>query len=121
MDYQYSYWRTDIDVNKSVKLSLPSFRSLNFNCFSSVSRYNYLNADMRIETTMTANDPETVVQAARSYNSKMCGQPGEYIIAPPQFFLNSNGATVKKYGDPGKQAMSRNEERNGDFIIHTPN
>jgi hypothetical protein len=28
---------------------------------------------------------------------------------------------VKKYGDPGKQAMSRNEERNGDFIIHTPN
>jgi hypothetical protein len=22
---------------------------------------------------------------------------------------------VKKYGDPGKQVMSRNEERNGDF------
>jgi hypothetical protein len=76
---------------------------------------------MRIETTMTANDPETVVQAARSYNSKMCGQPGEYIIAPPQFFLDSNDATVNKYGDPGKQAMSRNEERNGDFIIDTPN
>ncbi|XP_046639085.1 calcium-activated chloride channel regulator 3A-1-like [Daphnia pulicaria] len=84
---------------KKVNILLPRAWTLTG---APTSTYNYLNADMRIETTMTANDPETVVQAARSYNSKMCGQPGEYIIAPPQFFLNSNGATVKKYGDPAK-------------------
>jgi len=66
---------------------------------------------MRIETTLTASDPELVVEEARSYNSKLCGHPGEYIIAPPQFFLDINGAITKKYGDLGKhQAMSRNED-----------
>jgi hypothetical protein len=65
--------------------------------------HNYLNADIRIETTLTANDPESVIKAARSYNSKMCGQPGEYMIAPPQFFLDIDGSTVEKYGDKGKQ------------------
>lgn len=63
-------------------------------------RHNYLNADMRIETTK--NEAQSLIQPARSYNSKMCGQPGEYIIAPPQFFLDVNGATVAKYGDKGK-------------------
>ncbi len=64
-----------------------------------------MNADMRIETTLTAD--ELVIEAGRSYNSKMCGQPGEYMIAPPQFFLDINGSTVEKYGDKGKQMMSK--------------
>ncbi|XP_057366133.2 calcium-activated chloride channel regulator 3A-1-like [Daphnia carinata] len=66
------------------------------------SKHNYLNADMRIETTKNSNDPESLIESARSYSSKMCGQPGEYIIAPPQFFLDVNGATVAKYGDKAK-------------------
>lgn len=57
---------------------------------------------MRIETTLTATEPEAVIQPARSHSSKICGQPGEYIIAPPQFFLDANGETVAKYGDKGK-------------------
>ena len=62
---------------------------------------------MRIETTLTANEPESLIEAARSYNSKTCGQPGEYMVVPPQFFLDINGTISAKYGDKGKQVMSK--------------
>jgi hypothetical protein len=29
------------------------------------------------------------------------------MIAPPQFFLDIDGSTVEKYGDKGKQMMSK--------------
>ena len=61
-------------------------------------RHDYLNADMRIETTM---ETETqMVTEPRTYNSKGCGQPGEYIIAPPYFFLKEDAQNL--YGDKGK-------------------
>ena len=47
------------------------------------------------------DDDVTPVTTARTKNSKPCGQPGEYIILPPSFFLNIAG-TEALYGDLGK-------------------
>ena len=53
---------------------------------------------MRIETTMETQTQ--MVTEPQAYNSKGCGQLGEYIIAPPYFFFNQG--TQNLYGDKGK-------------------
>ena len=60
----------------------------------------YVNADVRIEETLQ-DDEMTLVRSPRTQQSKPCGQPGEYIIVPPQFFLNADQSTTKEFGDPG--------------------
>lgn len=49
---------------------------------------------MRIEKTVKDS---ITIDKIRTYNSKMCGKPGEYIIAPPQLFLNSSYSN--KFGE----------------------
>jgi len=61
----------------------------------------YVNADVRIEETLQ-DDEMTLVRSPRTQQSKPCGQPGEYIIVPPQFFLNADQSTTKEFGDPAK-------------------
>lgn len=53
---------------------------------------------MRVEAT---TDSEPVpIEYPLTLNSKMCGQPGEYIIVPPIFFTSPD--TEDKYGDIGR-------------------
>ena len=66
--------------------------------FRTSFRHDYLNADMRIETTMETQTQ--MVTEPQAYNCKGCGQLGEYIIAPPYFFFNQG--TQNLYGDKGK-------------------
>ena len=68
-------------------------------------RFNYLNADMRIEATM--QDDVTPVDNPRTKNSKLCGQPGEYMIIPPRFFYDPSGIAKAKYGDKGMRQCHR--------------
>ena len=71
-----------------------------FNIFFFKFRVNYLNADVRIEDTIT--DAETSVYGPRVRHSKPCGYSGEYIITSPQFFSDDNQIMTSKYGDLGK-------------------
>ena len=71
-----------------------------FNIFFFKFRVNYLNADVRIEDTIT--DAEASVYGPRVRHSKPCGYSGEYIITSPQFFSDDNQIMSSKYGDLGK-------------------
>ena len=63
-----------------------------------LSSANYLNADVRIENTF--DDAQTlVVLGPRTHHTKPCGYSGEYVLLPPEFFLDEGGSMTDKFGD----------------------
>lgn len=49
------------------------------------------------------DENEMPMQEVLTKNSKMCGQPGEFILVPPSFFVSPDA--VAKYGDKGKNKV----------------
>lgn len=68
-------------------------------------RLTYANADMRLEETIDVD--ENLVTTPRTKNSKPCGQPGEYIILPPQFFIDKDNSYTAAYGDKGAISFAK--------------